>query len=143
MQAYTYRLIDNGRELDNTTPTFHATAEEAKEAGDKALDDVCPRLSSARRFYRVETYSSPIHFSHMPIYLDDVGTRTVPADLRRAVTAAIRCTPEQLLALANDSTISDTIEEACLEELRKQYADDAEMTKALGFLSISCCATGD
>lgn len=51
---WTFALIDNGREIDNTDAGTYDTEEAAQKAGEQALDDVCPKGSPHRRFYRVE-----------------------------------------------------------------------------------------
>ena len=52
---YTFALIDNGREIDNIDADSFDTEDEARAAGERELDNVCPKLSPTRKFYRVET----------------------------------------------------------------------------------------
>lgn len=54
MRTWTFALIHNGREIDNVDAGTFATEAEAREAGESALDDYCPRESTNRKFYRVE-----------------------------------------------------------------------------------------
>lgn len=53
---YTFRVTNNGREVENLGEENYAfdSEQEAVVQGETVLDDLCPRLSPTRRFYRVE-----------------------------------------------------------------------------------------
>ena len=55
MSKHTFRILNNGREVENIHADEYPTMEEAFCAGVNAVDDLCPRMSPNRRFYSVET----------------------------------------------------------------------------------------
>lgn len=57
MARYTFVIFNNGREVENLDAGTFATHEEALAAAEAALDDVCPKGSNMRRFYRAEVRS--------------------------------------------------------------------------------------
>lgn len=59
-RKWVYVLFNNGREIDNIESPEFDTPEEAAAAIENALDDVCPRGSNMRRFYRGEVGRAPI-----------------------------------------------------------------------------------
>lgn len=57
MNAWTYRITNNGREVENLDAGTYATEAEARQAGEAALDDCCPPGSKNRSAYRLEVYA--------------------------------------------------------------------------------------
>ena len=55
MSKHTFRILNNGREVENIHADEYPTMEEAFCAGVNAVDDLCPRMSPNRHFYSVET----------------------------------------------------------------------------------------
>lgn len=59
-RKWVYVLFNNGRQIDNIDSPEFDTEQDAQDAIESALDDVCPRGSNMRRFYRGEVGRAPI-----------------------------------------------------------------------------------
>ena len=54
MAKYTYRILHNGREVENLGAEMFHSESVAREAGEIRADDLCPPHSPSRKFYYVE-----------------------------------------------------------------------------------------
>jgi hypothetical protein len=53
---WSYRIFNNGAEVENLDATLHETEDGALRAAKNNLDDLCPERSPNRRFYRVDVF---------------------------------------------------------------------------------------
>lgn len=56
---YTFRILNNGHEVENIEAGTFTSREEARFTAEQMLPDLCPDASKLRKFYRVEVVLVP------------------------------------------------------------------------------------